>query len=130
MDEINPSNLPEIDEVHVHDLLGLDVNAPDSVAKWESSPTHRVAGNEALKVANLFRKLPDGDMRRCHTPPVGLRFFANSAEVGNATLCWACNNLFGQIGDKRLGFAFDGTSRTARKLLDLLERLIGHSFQG
>ena len=92
-----PSALPEIDEVEVLDLATFAVDAANSDRNTGTASSFPIAGDDAIKIADLFRNLPDGDERRCHTPPFSLRFLASGVEVGTASVCWKCNNVRGKI---------------------------------
>ena len=86
----------------------------------------RATGPEATRIAALWRDLPPGEEARCHTPPFGLRFYFGRRLVCEASICWQCNNIFGNAGDEELFFAFDGSHPTSRELLAACEQLIGH----
>src|SRR5262249_11198172 len=82
----------------------------------------RVKGQEAQIIAELWRKLPAGEPARCHMPPYGLRFWQGEKMVCQASVCWACNNLYGNAGDEAVYYAFDAKRGVSKKLLDACKR--------
>ena len=64
---------------------------------------------------------------RCHVPPFGLRFFSAGTLICEATICWRCNNIFGQAGADDVFFEFDGSQPISRELLNACEMAIGES---
>jgi hypothetical protein len=44
-----------------------------------------------------------------------------------APICWKCNNIYGQLGSKSLHWEFEASSKAARKLLKILEGVVGHA---
>jgi hypothetical protein len=121
-----PNMLPEIDEVWVVDLCGLDFGPGDFETRGAAAPAVNVAGVEVQRIAELFRTLPPGEEARCHMPPFGLRFVSAGKIVCEASICWECTNVYGRVEGRDISYGFDGSSAGARELLRILERVIGH----
>jgi hypothetical protein len=125
MASVNPTSLPAIDEVEIVDLDGLGVGL-GFVTEAAEAPSVRVLGADAQRIAELWQSLPPGKQYRCHTPPFGLRFRSGGEVVAQASICWKCNNIFGEAGGASLFREFDGEHEISRQLLSLLENAIGH----
>lgn len=120
-DAYQPSALTEIDAALVFDLRGLEADRADEFPRlFRHARSAWVGGGEAQRIADLWRPLPPGDQGRCHTPPYGIGFLLDDVAVAEASLCWECNNAFGQTPAGPLFFAFDASSERARMLLALL----------
>ena len=65
----------------------------------------------------IWNKLPPGEEGRCHVPPFGLRFFSRGQLLLEASLCWECNNIFGNIGPNTFWFEFDASATSSKTLL-------------
>lgn len=81
----------------------------------------RLVGADAERVAEMWRALPEAGQMRCHIPPFGLRFFASGELACEASICWQCNNIFGQAGADEVFFEFDGSAAASRALLQACE---------
>jgi hypothetical protein len=118
MGTVIPSSLPPIDAVDVVDLFGVD---SDGIADYMGAAANarcvRVVGADAQRIASLWRKLPAGEQARCHIPPFGLRFYSNGRIVTQASICWECNNIFGDAAGERLFFEFNANGRSSWDLL-------------
>lgn len=129
MATVTPSSLPPIDAVDVVDLSDVvDVGAGGAdgyLRAADDAPGVRVSGAAAERVAGLYRGLPAGEQARCHVPPFGLRFYAGGRLLGRASICWRCNNIFGDAGGEPLFFAFDASHPTSRALLAACEQAVG-----
>lgn len=123
---ITPSSLPGIDAVEVVSLRGLNPNrVSEYMAVAKDARWVRLVGSEAKRIAEMWRALPDGEQARCHVPPFGLRFFAGSKLVCEASICWQCNNIFGRAGADEDFFEFDGSLTASRELLTACEVALG-----
>jgi hypothetical protein len=123
---ITPSSLPAVDAVDVVDLSGVDANRVDEYMKAAAdAPKIRLSGAEADRIASLWRALPPGEQSRCHIPPFGLRFYSGGRLIAQASICWRCDNVFGDAGEEKLFFAFDASQPTSRELLSECERVVG-----
>jgi len=125
---ITPSSLPRIDAVEVVSLRGLK---PKRVIEYMAAAKEarrvRVVGAEAQRIAEMWRALPGAEQMRCHVPPFGLRFFAGNELICEASICWRCNNIFGQAGADEVFFEFDGSLAASRELLKACERALGEA---
>jgi hypothetical protein len=123
-----PSTLPVIDAIEVVSLRGLNPNHVDEyMAVANEARRIRIAGAGAQRIAELWRTLPEGEQARCHLPPFGLKFYAEGILVCQASICWRCNNIFGETGGDRLFFAFEGSAAPSRELLKECEAALGES---
>jgi hypothetical protein len=123
---ITPLSLPRIDAVEVVSLRGLYPNrVSEYMAAAKEARRVRLAGAEAERIAQMWRALPEGEQMRCHVPPFGLRFFAGSELVCEASVCWRCNNIFGRAGADEVFFEFDGSLASSRELLTACESALG-----
>ena len=124
---VTPSSLPPIDAVDVVDLSDVDADRVEEyMDAAANAPSIRVSGAEATRIAALWRELPPGEQARCHIPPFGLRFYSGGRLISRGSICWRCNNIFGDAGDEHLFFAFDASQPTSRELLAECERVVGH----
>jgi len=122
---IAPSSLSRIDAVEVVSLRGLLPNGvSEYMAAAKDARRVRITGTEAQRIAELWRTLPEGEEMRCHIPPFGLRFFAGDDLVCEASICWRCNNIFGQAGADEVFFEFDGSLAPSRALLKACENAL------
>jgi hypothetical protein len=119
-------SLPPIDEVAVVDLSGLSVHARGFVSQASAAPSFAVSGGVAQRIAALWRSLPAGEQARCHIPPFGLRFYSAGRVVCQASICWQCNNIYGEMQGEAFSYEFDATSDAGRALLLMLEEIVGH----
>jgi hypothetical protein len=123
---VTPSSLPEIDAVEVVSLRGLDANrVSDYMAIAKEARRVRIVGAHAQYVSGIWRALPEGKQKRCHTPPFGLRFFVAGDLVCEASICWQCNNIFGKAGPDKVFFEFNGSLQISRQLLAVCEAALG-----
>jgi len=120
---------PEVGEVtaiDVVDLSGLYANRVDQyMIAARDRPGVRLAREEAERVLSLYQALPPGDGARCHTPPYGLRMFREQRTVCEVSICWQCNNMFGEANGQPFCIRFDSSSSPAQKLLSELLRAVG-----
>jgi hypothetical protein len=127
MATLTPSSLPRIDAVDVVDLYGISAAGVDRyMTEAVDAPSVRLTGVAAERVAALWRRLPPGKQARCHTPPFGLRFYSAGRLVSQASICWECNNIFGEAGEDQVFFEFDASQPVSRDLLAECQRAIGH----
>ncbi len=122
LEHFNPASLPSITGV---DLLDLRDVWPDHgnpyMLEVANTPGIAVSGEEAQRIAELWRKLPAGDQSRCHLPHFGLRFRAGDKIVCQASICWKCDNIYGDAEGRPVHFAFDSTHAIAQELLALFQ---------
>jgi len=126
MEPFVPASLPPVEQIEVVDLRGRRATL------WREFVETGVAGRGVLvegeavqRVAALWRALPAREPARCHIPPFGLRFRAGGGVVCQASICWACNNIYGKAGEAGWGYAFDATAGVSRELYEVLEGVMG-----
>ena len=120
----NPTQLPEIDAVDVVNLKGVDANrAGEEMRNAVDAPYVQVANEAAQQISNLWRELPEGEQARCHIPPFGLRFYRNGELQIQASLCWECNNIFGDAKGNNFWYAFDAQHETSQNLFTLCKQI-------
>lgn len=120
----SPASLPPVIEVDVVALGGVwPTSLADIGRAADAGRAVRVAGAEAERLAELWRRLPPGRQARCHVPPYGLRFLAGGREVCVASVCWRCNNIYGEAGGSPLHYEFDAGHPAAQELLAELRRV-------
>lgn len=114
--QLSPEDLPEIRMI---DVLILDGNGALGGMNTLDNAIHKRVGNQvAQEIANLFRQLPSGEPARCHTPPFGLRFYTEDGLQRQCSICWECNNIYGDFR-----YDFDADHSISQKLLALLIQL-------
>jgi hypothetical protein len=124
--DYDPSSLPAVDVIEIVDLRGVDPNRISEFMKSaDSAPRVRCDASTAATIADAWRSLPAGDSARCHTPPIGLRFFCNSRLCLEASVCWQCHNFYATIGEKQTLVGFERDSEGANRLLKLVQQAIG-----
>ena len=127
----DPASLGAIDTVDVVALAGLDglddIELPsihDAVRLTAIRGDVRLTGEDAQRIATLWRALPAGEEARCHTPPYGLRFWRGGRLLAEASLCWECDNARGYAGAETIAFAFNSRSAVAQSLLMQLRHVL------
>src|SRR5947209_5250192 len=88
-----------------------------------NAPGVTVEGATALRIAQLWRDLPPGEEARCHIPPFGLRFVADGRVVCEGSICWECNNIYGDVGRVPFGYESDAGAVGSQALLEELLRI-------
>ena len=110
MEHFTQSELPDIHEVEIR-LMG----------RW--GKTVRVNGEQARLIAELWKRLPPGNEKRCHLPAHELRFLAANRLICTTTVCWKCNNVRGTAGGRWISFEFDGQAELSQQLLAKIQQL-------
>lgn len=114
------------------DVVVLSSIAPSNVYEYmhfaSDAPTMRIEGRDAQWVAHLWRRLPWGEQARCHTPPYGLRFFFEGNVICQGSICWHCNNIYGDVVGDQFTCGFNADTAVAEALLAELQRIaVGES---
>lgn len=123
MDNYTPASLPPITSVEIVALDEIDANRVDQYMRNAGdAPSITVDGPDAQRIADLWRSLPPGDQARCHIPPYGLRFRVNERVVCEASICWECDNIFGEANGRQFSYEFDAGHATSMMLLVELRR--------
>src|SRR3712207_962836 len=121
----NPAQLPEIDAIDVVDIRRIEANNVGNYMREAiDAPYAHLTDESAQQIASLWRELPSGEQSRCHIPPFGLRFYSNGKLQLQASICWECDNIFGDSKGDDIWFAFDAQSETAQKLLSLCKQAV------
>jgi hypothetical protein len=93
-----PSSPEKLSEVSTIDILIVGGSgALGGVRILDDAPHKLIEGQAAQEIANLFRQLPSGNPARCHTPPFGLRFYTVDGLQSQCSICWECNNIYGDF---------------------------------
>jgi hypothetical protein len=116
-DEVQP--VPEyVTAVEVVDVRGIEPNRVSQfMAYARDRPGVRLNKERAERVVGLYRQLPRGEQARCHKPSYGLRMFREDRIVYQASICWECNNIFGEANGRSFSIEFDCSSSVAQELL-------------
>lgn len=123
---LSPRDLPEVTAVEVVDLRGVLTNrVTEYMRHAHDAPCKRCEDELVARIADAWRALPQGEPIRCHTPPVGLRFYMEMELLAEASICWRCQNIYGDFQGREFGYSFDATSTAARKLFELVVEIIG-----
>jgi hypothetical protein len=121
-----PASLPLISTIEVVVLRGLN---PSRVSEYMQAaatcPFITVSGAAADRIAELWRCLPQGNQARCHTPPFGLRFYSGEQVICQASVCWECNNIFGDFSGKPLHYEFDAEATPSKQLFAEIQKVVG-----
>ncbi len=122
--DFSPKQLSEIDAVDVVNLKDVD---PDRVSEYMpnaiNAPHVQLTDESAQQIANLWRQLPSGAFARCHIPPFGLRFYRDGELQLQASICWQCDNIFGDAQGNGFSCSFDAQHETSQKLLALCKQI-------
>ncbi len=119
--------LPDVDEIEVMALGEEDLsapNGPERVANYAIAGRTVLRGEEAEKVATLWRGLfrARGFSAMCHKPGYALRFRQRGKLLFETTVCWECHNYTIPVGIfGRIEYGFDATRKDALSLLELLQ---------
>jgi hypothetical protein len=106
--------LSDVDPPRVSDFLKAAGDAPSVTVK----------GATALRIAQMWRELPPGETARCHIPPFGLRFIADGRVICEGSICWECNNIYGNAGGRAFFYEFDTEAAGSQALLVELRRIV------
>jgi hypothetical protein len=123
--DYQPFSLPAISAVAIVDLRGFYPPRADLYMSTGDPPSVTVEGDAAQRIAGMWRRLPPGEQARCHTPPFGLRFLADSTIVCQASICWDCNNIYGDVGGVQFSYEFNADDEVSQTLLAELNRFTG-----
>ncbi len=119
-----PANLSQIDAVEI--VLVRDLK-PDSVDRYlegaDQAPCIKTAPDDAMSIVDIFRQLPSGEQARCHVPTFGLRFLAGEKAICRVSICWRCNNIYGDQEGSPIHFGFDARAGVSQKLLAKLRAI-------
>jgi hypothetical protein len=119
----DPKQLSEVDTVEIVNLRGIQTNRVSEYMKNSADAPHVKVENElAQQFAGLWRQLPSGIQARCHVPPFGLRFFLKKELQLQASICWQCDNIFGDIKGTGFWYAFDAQHQVSQELLSLCKQ--------
>ncbi len=123
MEAYSPASLPPITSVEVVDLGGIVADQVDQYMQCAIDATSvTLRGNDAQRIAELWRLLPRGNQSRCHMPPYGLRFWSGERVVCEASLCWECDNIFGVSEGRSIHYEFDANQPSSKALFAELRR--------
>jgi hypothetical protein len=126
MGTFSPSQLPEVTAVEVVDLRGISANqVSEFMQRADGAPRVRCEDRRVNLIAEAWRSLPEGESIRCHTPPIGIRFYQQHELVAEASICWRCQNMYGQFRGQEFGYSFSAESTAARALFELTAGIIG-----
>ena len=126
-----PRQLGRITTVEIISLKGVLLNDRRGYMELaESIAGIPIGGEEAIRLASLFRSLPDGEPYRCHLPSYGLRFLDGSKRICEAAICWTSNNISGRVGTEEFWYNFDAQEEPSKALLCEIKRLVGPSYDG
>lgn len=116
MDDYLPSSLPAVSVVEVVVLRGCD---DDEIREEVAvAPGVSLTGDDAQRVSALWRLLPTGYQARCHDPPFGLRFLDGGVVLCQASVCWECNNIYGEVNGEEFAYEFDAEASVSQDLLN------------
>ena len=120
------ADLPSSTDIDVVILSGSTAKrVSQEMNDWLSKRSIRISGPDVADVESLCRRLPNAESMRCHTPPLGLRFYRDDELICAFSICWACNNAFGEIDGHPIKITFDGKSPEAIALFSRLQDIVG-----
>ncbi|MDB5342630.1 MAG: hypothetical protein JWP89_1007 [Schlesneria sp.] len=126
MDDYVPSLLPAVSVVEVIVIRDVDIDdIREAVAV--ATPSAALCDENAQRIAALWRRLPVGEPARCHSPPFGLRFLERGIILCHASLCWKCNNIFGEANGEAFAYSFDAQASISQELLNECRLATGES---
>jgi hypothetical protein len=118
-----PSRLPLIDSVEIVNLKGIRPSRVSLYMKEAGSANSiRLIDESAQEIAELWRRLSWGWQMRCHIPPFGLRFYNNGTLLLQASVCWQCNNIYGDENGSDFHCAFNAKRSSSQKLLSICQQ--------
>jgi hypothetical protein len=119
----NAKQLSEIDVVEIVNLRGINPDRVSEYMKFSANAPHvKVENDSAQQLASLWRQLPSGIQARCHIPPYGLRFYFNNELQLQASICWECDNIFGDVKGENFSFAFDAQHKISQQLFSFCKQ--------
>ncbi len=134
MKTINPASLPVISAVEIVSLRNTFADrAGVEMQSADDAPFVLVENEQAQRIAMLWRQLPsDAEEMRCHTPPYGLRFRSAIGIILRVSVCWKCNNIYGDSEGEAIHSVFDGSHPKSRLLLEVMRSTMGDpvAFEG
>ncbi len=118
MSAYDPSSLPRVSRVQIVDLHRIEANrVSETMRIADDAPTVALEGERAECIASLWRRLPADEQYRCHIPPYGLRFWTDEKLILQASICWECNNIFGDVDGVKFSYQFNGKAPASQQLL-------------
>lgn len=131
MNEYEPKSLPDITAVEIADLRGIDADrVMEYMDNADNAASVRCGDQRAKYIAKVWRALPRGSSTRCHTPPIGIRFFNGESLICEASICWRCENIFGYDSGKPISYCFSSQSTAGQELFLAVQELIGTDVLG
>jgi hypothetical protein len=125
MEDYLPSSLPAVSVVQVVVLRGCHLDEIGEELAAASGVS--LMGGDAQRVSALWRLLPVGDQARCHDPLFGLRFLDGGVVLCQASICWKCNNIYGEANGEEFAYAFDAQASVSQSLLNECRLATGES---
>lgn len=120
-----------VDAIEIVDLREVDVvDVADFMRNATTAPVVRVEGEQAMRIHALWTALPPAMQMRCHVPPFGLRFYRGPQLLGEASICWRCNNIFGTAGGEEFHYQFSAGARASQELLAIARELTNSGADG
>ena len=131
MKNLNLCKLPAYDSIDIVRICSSTANRVcQEMDDWLSLRCVRVDTPTRDRILELCRSLPPANSMRCHTPPVGLRFYKDQNLRLAFSICWACNNAFGERNGKPIVVRFDGKSTIAIELFSIVQGVVGADILG
>ena len=116
--DYSPKSLPKIDEVEIVSLKNIDADrASEYMKEAYDAPFVKIDDELAQQISELWRKLPTDGQMRCHIPPFGLRFFQHGNLILQGSICWECNNIYGDEKGVSFSYEFNANHQISQKLL-------------
>ena len=123
MEDYAPASLPPITSVEIVALKSIiAIRVSQYMQSACNAPSVSIGGDDAQRIADLWRSLPPGEQARCHIPPYGLRFRDKERVVCEASICWECDNIYGEANGRQFSYEFDASHATSTMLLAELRR--------
>ena len=126
MMQYDPGSLPYVTSVQIVDLRSIDANrVSEYMCCAKNATVYDCDPITSDLIAETWRRLPIGEMVRCHTPPIGLRFYIDNTIVCEGSVCWACENIFGNVNGSEFCYTFDPKSKAGLDLFKLVQSIVG-----
>ncbi|MCA9072592.1 MAG: hypothetical protein KDA84_26900 [Planctomycetaceae bacterium] len=123
MQKYSPATLGKVTEIEVFQFNFFQTQMTDCMSIDHYGGVV-LRGEPMHLIADLWRKLPIGEEYLCHDPPFGLRFIDNGKTLCQASICWDCDNIRGDIAGEKFYYEFDSSAEVSKRLFDELKRAV------
>lgn len=127
-------NLPPVDRVKIIKLYSAQRESDDRSRNGQVLADKILPAAGARRIASIWRKLKyRPGVSACHEPAYAVEFYSKGRLLVNASVCWACSNIFFHVPKlfKTSGYEntqnFDADSRLGARLYEIFQNAFAAS---